>query len=196
MRSLPPRTIVPLTLPRTLSHRSGSIMIAGPFVGTPPPLHECIALAVSTRRYNGARPTRENPREGRGIEDFWDAALIPRASEKLVEARVLRSPSVTRPLHRQVGRLNPADRNRPFAILDRPRGSRRGRDYVGPGRGARSNARPRRPKTAVRRRIAPALALALLPAHRAPVGARTRRTRQARRLPAARPAATPSVARP
>jgi hypothetical protein len=34
MRSLPPRTIVPLTLPRTLSHRSGSIMIAGPFMGT------------------------------------------------------------------------------------------------------------------------------------------------------------------
>ena len=43
--------------------------------------------------------------------------------------------------------------------------------------------------------LPPLLALALLPAHRAPVGARTGRTRQAWRLPAARPAATPYVGR-
>jgi hypothetical protein len=40
-----------------------------------------------------------------------------------------------------------------------------------------------------------ARSLALLRAHRAPVGARTRGTSQARRLPAARPAATPYVGR-
>src|SRR6516225_9011113 len=53
MRSLPPRTIVPLTLPRTLSHRSGSIMIAGPFVGT-----------LAPGQPNGFRQT------GRGCRDY------------------------------------------------------------------------------------------------------------------------------
>src|SRR5262245_49308183 len=102
MRSLPPRTIVPLTMPRTLSHRSGSIMIAGPFLGTLAPgqisptvldraggrslrvsavrLLQCIALAVSARPLQRRAQLGKNPVGGTGIEVSEMSPLIARAS--------------------------------------------------------------------------------------------------------------------
>src|SRR5262249_50349946 len=110
MRSLPPRTIVPVTLPRTLSHRSGSIMIAGPFLGTLPPgqisptvldraggrsLCRIRRQTVAVYRTRGqcatttaARATREKPDGGTGIEVSEMSPLIARASRNLLAARV------------------------------------------------------------------------------------------------------------